>query len=209
MSKRPGVRGVFAWSFYADPAEHWAEALLEWARGDLGIPVAGTGQVAGAVLALLRTVPLLLVLDGLERVQEGPAGEGFGHLLDGILREVLTGACQRRHGSLIVLASRFPFADVETFDGGTARMMEVPPFTPAEGAALLAAASVDWLSGPERHDLAQAVDGHALAIAVLAGLLATSLPCLRSRPLAARADRSNTHRRPGQPGTAVLRGTPE
>ena len=55
-------------------------------------------------------------------------------------------------------------------------MMEVPPFTPAEGAALLAAASVDWLSGPERHDLAQAVDGHALAIAVLAGLLATSLP---------------------------------
>jgi len=31
-SRRAGVRGVFAWSFYADPsADHWAEALLEWA----------------------------------------------------------------------------------------------------------------------------------------------------------------------------------
>jgi hypothetical protein len=174
---RPAVRGVFAWSFYADPlAEHWVEALLEWARRDLGIVVAGTGRVAAALLALLRVVSVLLVLDGLERVQEGPAGEGFGQLLDGTLREVLTGACQLRHGSLIVLTSRFPFADLETSDGGTARMMEVPPFTPAEGAALLAAASVDWLTGLERSDLAQAVDGHALAIAVLAGLLATSLP---------------------------------
>ena len=34
--------------------------------------MAGTGQVAGAVLALLRTVPLLLVLDGLESTEARP-----------------------------------------------------------------------------------------------------------------------------------------
>ena len=124
------------------------------------------------MLALLRAVPLVLVLDGLEVVQEGPAGDGYGQFLDGTLREVLAGACQQRHGSLILLTSRFPFADLETFDGGSARMLDVPPFTPAEGAALLAAAGGDWLPDSERQMLAAAVDGHALAVGALAGLLA-------------------------------------
>jgi tetratricopeptide (TPR) repeat protein len=176
-ARRAGVRGVFGWSFYADPsAEHWAESLLEWARQDLGIGVAATGRVAAAVLGLLRAVPLILVLDGLERVQEGPAGDGFGRLLDGTLREVLVGACQQPHGGLILLTSRFPFADLETFDGGTARMLEVPPFTPAEGSALLAAAGGGWLADDQRQDLVRAVDGHALATGVLAGLLAAHPP---------------------------------
>ena len=138
--------------------------------------MAGTGRLAAAVLALLRAVPLLLVLDGLEVVQEGPAGDGFGRLLDGTLREVLAGACQQRHGGLVVLTSRFPFADLETFDGSSARMLEVPPFTPAEGSALLAAAGGGWLAEDERRDLVPAVDGHALAVGVLAGLLADRPP---------------------------------
>jgi tetratricopeptide (TPR) repeat protein len=123
-------------------------------------------------MAVLRAAPLLLVLDGLEVIQEGPAGDGFGRLLDGTLREVLAGACQQRHRGLVVLTSRFPFADLETFDGGSARMLEVPPFTPAEGSQLLAAAGADWLGGSEREALVAAVDGHALAVGVLAGLLA-------------------------------------
>ena len=177
LARRPGVRGMFAWSFYADPsAEHWAEALLEWAREDLGIAVVGSGRPAAAVLELLRVVPLLLVLDGLERVQEGPAGEGFGRLLDGTLREVLSGACQQPSGGLVVLTSRFPFADLETFDGATARMLEVPPFTPAEGSDLLAAAGGGWLADDQRRELVAAVDGHALAVSVLAGLLADRSP---------------------------------
>ena len=128
------------------------------------------------MLAVLRAVPLLLVLDGLEVVQEGPAGGGFGRLLDGTLREVLSGACQLRQAGLVLLTSRFPFADLEAFDGSRARMLEVPPFTPAEGSALLAAAGGDWLPGGERRGLVEAVDGHALAVGVLAGLLADHLP---------------------------------
>ena len=119
-ARRPGIRGVFGWSFYADPsAEHWAAELLGWAARTLGVRVAAA-RPAAAVLALLRAVPLVLVLDGLEVVQEGPAGDGYGQFLDGTLREVLAGACQQRHGSLILLTSRFPFTDLETFDGTTA-----------------------------------------------------------------------------------------
>jgi len=178
---RPGLRGVFGWSFYADPsAGHWAAGLLDWAEHELGVRLAagqpGAVRPAAAVLGLLREVPLLLILDGLEVVQEGPAGDGFGRLLDGTLREVLAGACQQRHGGLVVLTSRFPFADLEAFDGGAARMLEVPPFTPAEGSALLAAAGGGWLSHDERRELVAAVDGHALAVGVLAALLADRPP---------------------------------
>jgi tetratricopeptide (TPR) repeat protein len=177
LARRPGLRGVFGWSFYADPsAEHWADELLDWARENLGIMVAGAGRAAAAVLTVLRAVPLLLVLDGLEVAQEGPVGDGFGRLLDGTLREVLTGACQLPHGGLVVLTSRFPFADLEGFDGGSARMLEVPPFTLAEGSALLAAAGAGWLAEDERRELVAAVDGHALATGVLAGLLADRPP---------------------------------
>ena len=95
--------------------------------------MAGARRPAEAVLRLLRAVPLLLVLDGLEVVQEGPAGGGFGRLLDGTLREVLAGACQQRHGGLLLLTSRFPFADLEGFDGTSARMLEVPAVHPGRG----------------------------------------------------------------------------
>jgi tetratricopeptide (TPR) repeat protein len=177
IARRPGLRGVFGWSFYADPsAELWADALLNWARHDLGVVVPETEQAAVRVLGVLAAVPVLLVLDGLEVVQEGPAAEGFGRLLDGLLREVLTGACQINHAGLVVLTSRFPFADLDAFDGGSARMLELPAFTPAEGAALLAAAGGGWLPEAERRDLVAAVDGHALAVTVLAGLLAARLP---------------------------------
>ena len=176
-SRRPALQGVFGWSFYTDPSvERWADALLEWGRQELGIQVTRTDRLATAVLAVLRAVPLLLVLDGLEVVQEGPAGDGFGQLIDGTLREILFGACQQRHGGLLALASRFPFTDLDSFDGTTARMLEVPPFTPAEGTALLAATGGDWLADADRRALVQAVDGHALAVGVLAGLLADRPP---------------------------------
>jgi hypothetical protein len=190
-ARRPGMRGVFGWSFYADPsAEHWAETLLKWAGGELGIQLVarqpGAVRPAAAVLAALRAAPVVLVLDGLEAVQEDPAAGGFGRLLDGTLREVLAGACQQRHGGLVVLTSRFPFADLEAFDGGAARMLEVPPFTAAEGSALLAAAGGGWLGEDGRRALVTAVDGHALAVGVLAGLLPARPPARRRPGRAAR-----------------------
>jgi tetratricopeptide (TPR) repeat protein len=140
------------------------------------------------VLAVVRTIPVLLVLDGLEVVQEGPAGDGFGRLLDGTLREVLVGVCQQPCDGLVLLTSRFPFADLEGFDGTTARMLEVPPFTPVEGAALLAAAGGGWLPEDQRRELVRAVDGHALATGVLAGLLAEHLPATDLAGLRAELD---------------------
>jgi tetratricopeptide (TPR) repeat protein len=169
---RKDIRGVFGWSFYADSAaEHWAESLLKWASQEFGVPIASDAPLAPAVLKLLRTTPLLLVLDGLEVTQEGPAGSGFGRLLDGILREILIGMCGVKQAGLLVLTSRFPFADLEGFQGSTVRMLEVPRFTLGEGSALLAVAGGTWLVEADRRAFVEAVEGHALAVRVIAGLL--------------------------------------
>ena len=88
----------------------------------------------------------------------------------------------------MLLTSRFPFADLEGFDGTSARMLEVPPFTPAEGSELLAAAGGGWLPEGQRWELVRAVDGHALATGVLAGLLAEHLPVADLAALRAELD---------------------
>jgi hypothetical protein len=193
-SARSGIRGVFGWSFYADPdPDHWAQALLDWAKDTFGVRLWAPGgrvSVAAAVTALLRDLPLVLVLDGLEVVQEGPASDAYGRLLDGELREILTAACRLSHGSLVVLTSRFPFADLAGYDGTTARTLDVPPLTPAEGATLLATATPQLaLTDQQRRDLVAQVDGHALAVATLAALLAeypdttlTDLPARLAAP---------------------------
>jgi tetratricopeptide (TPR) repeat protein len=174
---RPGVRGMFAWSFYGDTsAEHWAQTLLNWANDQLGHRVVGHRRLGAEVLALLKAVPLVLVLDGLEVIQGGPGGGQFGRLLDGTLREVLTGTCRIEHSGLVVGTSRFTFADLEGFDGGAARMHDVRPFTCIEGAALLADSGGDWLPETERRELVTGVDGHALAVAVMGAALADRPP---------------------------------
>jgi hypothetical protein len=90
-----------------------------------------------------------------------PASDGFGRLLDGESREVLTRACRVGHRGLVVLTSRVPFADLEGFDGAAARMLDLPPLNPDEGAVLLAQ-SAGWLNVRKRQELVEAVDGHAL-----------------------------------------------
>src|SRR5262249_62055857 len=113
----------------------------------------------------------------------------LGRVLDGVRREVLAGGCQQEHAGLGVLTSRFPFADLDQFDGGPARMLDVPPFTPGDGASLLAAAGGGWLPETRRRDLVTAVDGHALAVATPARLLAHPPPAARPNPPPARVAR--------------------
>jgi tetratricopeptide (TPR) repeat protein len=169
-ARRP-VRGLFAWSFSENrSAEAWAQSLLAWAEAEFGLRI-GPGSFAAQVLDLARAAPLLLVLDGLEALQEGPAGSQYGRLLDGVLREVLTRWCRIDHPGLALLTSRFPFADIEGYDGTAARMLDVLPLTPEEGAALMAASGAGWLNDADRRDLADAVDGHPMIVTVLGDAL--------------------------------------
>jgi SIR2-like protein len=193
-AQRP-VRGLFAWSFYeANSGAEWALSLLDWVRDEFGVS-SGHQELADQVLDVLMRLPVLLLMDGLEVLQEGQIGDQFGSLLDGNVRSVLTSLCQLSYTGLVVLTSRFPFADVEQFDGNSARMLDVPPFTPAEGAELLRV-SGEWLPEQQRIDLVRAVDGHALAVGALAGALAAHPPASDLQALSRDLERASlTNRR--------------
>lgn len=165
--------GIFGWSFYADPSpEHWAAELLTWAASTFGVPATHGMEPADAVFELLRRLRVLLVLDGLEAVQQNSSQRDVDRLLSGSLRDLITRVCQRRHRGMVVLTSRFAFADLRPFDGAQAQIMDLTPLLPADSADILAVAGGDWLEHEERLELANGVGCHALSLQAMASGLA-------------------------------------
>jgi SIR2-like domain len=172
LPQRRGFRGAFAWSFYEDPsAESWAQAVISWAEQTFGVSTT-PGTLANRLVATVQETAVILLLDGLEVVQEGAVTRDFGRLLDQTLRTVLIQLCHDQHSGLVILTSRFPFADLEQFDGESARMLDVLPLSNDEAAVVLARSGAAWIPEQQRLELAKSVDGHALAINALAGALA-------------------------------------
>ena len=161
--------GLFGWSFYQDrDSSAFLGRLLLWAHEALGTPQPNpeTDLVATA-LSLLRDHPLVVVLDGLEVLQEGPEDTRHGTFLDGTLREFLGALCVQRHDSLAVLTSRFVFADLERHLGTAFHQLELSGLPEELGAALLAELDV---RGPdqEQAEVSRRLEGHPLALRVFA-----------------------------------------
>ena len=202
-----GIRGVFGWSFYADPsAEHWAEALLEWARARPGILVAGdraargggAGGAAGGAAAA-----------GAGRAGGGAGGPGRGGVRAAAGRHAARGAGRR----LPAAPWRAGGADqpVPVRRPGNLRRRQRPDAGGARRSPQPRArrcwprpAAAGCRSG-ERRDLVAAVDGHALAVGVLAGLLAAHPPATDLAALRGGPGQRGAHRRPGGQGAGVLR----
>lgn len=160
--------GLFFWSFYNErDVDALLAGLLAFAAEKLGVPppVQGTPLV-NAARALLRRRPLLLVLDGLEVLQELADSPQYGALLDLDLQALLADACGHG-GGLVVLTSRFPFPDLSRFYGLSARGFDLPPLTPEDGAQLLEACGVAGRL-EDRQAVSVEFDGHPLALRVFA-----------------------------------------
>jgi len=164
--------GLFGWSFYQDrDAAHFLLEFLLWAHARLGTskPRDGTDLVRAAI-KVFRAHPLVIVLDGLEVLQEGPEESLHGSFLDGDLRELLGAFCQQEHQGLAVLTSRFVFADLERFLGTAFHQLELAGLLPDQGASLLGEMDV---RGPvaEREQISDRLDGHPLGLRVFAEAL--------------------------------------
>ncbi|MCA1852634.1 MAG: SIR2 family protein, partial [Beggiatoa sp.] len=164
--------GLFAWSFYQQrDTKEFLEAFLAWARETFRTPKANADtKLVAAALAVLRAQPLVLVLDGLEVLQEGPDDTSYGSFLDGDLRELLAALCQRDHRSMAMLTSRFVFADLDRFLGTAFHQLELHGLAPDKGARLLEELGV---RGPpaEREHVSEQLDGHPLGLRVVADAL--------------------------------------
>ena len=165
-------KGLFAWSFYQNRATaDFLRELLRWSHDVLSIPEPDQRTTfARAALHLLRNHALIILLDGLEVLQEGPEEARHGTFLDGALRELLATLCQREHRSLVVLTSRFVFADLTRFLGASFHQLELRGLLPEQGASLLDELDVGG-STSERGHVSGSLDGHPLGLRIFADAL--------------------------------------
>src|SRR5262249_40646424 len=73
-----------------------------------------------AVNDLITTRRLLLVLDGVERLQSTTDSAALGSLIDETLRQLLLAAVRPGGSSLVVVTSRLPIVDIESALGRSA-----------------------------------------------------------------------------------------
>ena len=167
-----GAQRVYGWSFYSQGAaegrqvstDPFIAAALTW----FGDPtIAGSNASAwdkGERLAeLIRAQRTLLILDGLESLQNPPQGEirDRSSGLVSLLRELA-----RQNPGLAIISTRLAVDDLKDFIGSTALEIDLENLSPAAGAACLAHFGVDGADA-EREEASRDFGGHALALTLL------------------------------------------
>jgi tetratricopeptide (TPR) repeat protein len=167
------VKGVLFWSIYSNrDVRGLFQAIVGFAVKELGIAAPqGRDDVAAAALEILRNSSMLLVIDGLELLQDISSSTG-GALLRDELRDLLDGVCRMKRGrSLVLLTSRFTFADLSPYLGRGVRELHLDRLSSVEGAALLAACGVGGTQA-EREAVTRQFNGHPLGLRLFALTLA-------------------------------------
>jgi tetratricopeptide (TPR) repeat protein len=162
-TKYDDVDYYFDWSFYRQgSSDVFLKTALEF-FGDPALAVsAEDGWQKGERLAqLVAEHRTLLILDGLEPLQDAKTGE----LRDPALTALLRGLAARNHG-LCVVTTRQEIPDIETFRSTTAPQWQLAHLSHEAGASLLADLGVHG-TATERETLAGDVKGHALTLTLL------------------------------------------
>ncbi len=168
-----GARRVYGWSFYSQgtgdrvtSAEEFINAALAW-FGDTGDPARSPWTKGERLAELVRAERTLLVLDGMEPLQWGGAGDP-GRIKDPALQMLVTGLARDNPG-LLVITTREPVADL-TDHPGTAESRNLEQISAAAGRALLRVRGVRG-GDAELERLSAAFGNHALAVSLVAAWL--------------------------------------
>lgn len=171
-----GAEKVYAWSFYRQgTGEHGASAdefiahALHWFGDDRTAEGSqwGKGERLAKLVAKQRA---LLILDGLEPLQEPPLGDcRSGRLKEDSMRALLRGLSAVNPG-LCVITSRLSVNDLTDHEHYTARRIELEHLSSEAGAELLKEGGA--VGGEDELRAASAeFGGHALALTLLARYL--------------------------------------
>ena len=167
---QPGEANVLVWSFYERPE---ADAFLrECNQLFLGEE---EGPAGGRLERLQRGLrdgrPHLIVLDGLERVQEDAGGGRVrGELTDHTLKLLLRALAAGLGRARALVTSRFPLVDLQDWTNRGYRDTRLDDLSPEAAVAVLRGWDVAGDDGALRTAAAQ-VGYHALSVAVLGSYL--------------------------------------
>lgn len=162
------VERYFDWSFYRQgSSDVFLKTALEF-FGDTALAAsAADGWTKGERLAqLVAQHRTLLILDGLEPLQDAKTGE----LRDPALTSLLRGLAAHNRG-LCVVTTRQEIPDLDTFRSTTAPQWKLSHLSTEAGARLLENLGVRG-TAEERETLARDVKGHALTLTLLGKFLA-------------------------------------
>jgi len=166
-TKYDEVERYFDWSFYRQgSSDVFLKTALEF-FGDAELAAsAADGWTKGERLAqLVAQHRTLLILDGLEPLQDAKTGE----LRDPALTSLLRGLAARNRG-LCVVTTRQEIPDLDTFRNTTAPQWKLAYLSKEAGASLLERLGVRGTAA-ERETLAGDVKGHALTLTLLGKFL--------------------------------------
>jgi tetratricopeptide (TPR) repeat protein len=164
-----GARRVYAWSFYSQGTDRLSssDAFIDQALRDFGDADSTKGSPwdKGERLArLVRRERTILVLDGVEPLQEGPRGEP-GKLKDPALKALVKELAAQNEG-MCLITSRIALTDLEGAGRDAVRSWDLEHLTDEAGAALLhergARGGVEHLRAAARE-----MEGHSLALTLL------------------------------------------
>ncbi|MEB4589765.1 TIR domain-containing protein [Candidatus Thiothrix sp. Deng01] len=169
----PDADNVFGWSFYSRGAsEEWrasADRFFEDAFRWFGSSESSTTfspWIKGEKLAnLIMKQPTLLILDGLEPLQEHS-----GELREQGMKSLLRYLSTSNWNGLCLITSRINFRDIR-IDGSRVCSLHLERLSSEAGSALLRGKN---LHGPEQefYDAVESVQGHALSLTLLGNALA-------------------------------------
>ncbi len=171
--KKRDYAGVFYWSFYNNRSvSGFIKELLKFASDNKisdAIKIKDNikkTELLKIIKEFIDQNPLLIVLDGLEVIQERPDKANYGSLLDTDLREILEMGCKVEHSGLFILTSRFPFVDMVPYLGRGFRALDLDQLNPIEGADLMKSFQIDKYTDSNPEEISRRLEGHPLALKI-------------------------------------------
>jgi len=167
---KPGEANVLVWSFYERPdADAFLRECNHLFLGEDESSPAG-GRLERLERGLRDGRPHLIVLDGLERVQEDGAGRVRGELSDQSLKLLLRALAAGLGRARALVTSRFPLVGLQDWTNRGYRDTRLDDLSPEAAVAVLRGWSVTGEDAALRAAATQ-LGHHALSVAVLGSYL--------------------------------------
>ena len=165
--RRP-VEGLFYWSFYVErDCNKFINSLLDYFEDNFKVDFGDSRKSYIAIDFFVQKFhelpPILIILDGLEVLQEGMSESSYGSFIDSVLRDFILQVTSARTLWLCITTSRFPLVDILA-----KREFKEKPITGVEGVEGAEILSNHGINGnlEDRRMISNYLEGHPLGIKV-------------------------------------------
>jgi len=165
---------VFYWSFYEDlDVGKFLEQMVKFCLPIVRVVGKIEIEAISFILNVVQQARLLLILDGLEVLQEDASSPTHGRINHPLLEQLLQQWLRYRHQGLMLLTSRFRFPQLERFSGVGFHHLNLARLSTEDGCALLKKLG---LLGEQKllENYVEKLYGHPLALRVLASTVKRS-----------------------------------